>query len=481
MSFTNTSATDTEFLLALSTNVVVGVPASEGGRIFVDNIRYYDASGNLAGRPCDAEAIQRCQALTPHPLYVASPQTIDGVTYQPGCYEHESCVSDTPIIGFLEEFACEDPFLASIVLTSTVLMIGGVLWVGPRLVALVPSLSSSAGALLAAEGSGGLSMGVSGPQLALGVAVAVMTIAATAYELPVIPDMPSIPAAESLEALGAVPEYLFDAITGTLTQSGDSAVDLVYERVDAEATLPPGLSPEEQSRARKLAKYAIGYCLATEVVAAMEFLATSGAAPFIIVDEGVNHHFCEFTPIYVPGGGTWRSGAPMGQQTIHIREALFDEPVLATEAHTGAQPPLPRPEWQVLHQRPSPGGARWYAASPFNCGATLGSGNGCDEFPWKATDEGVQSPRIVGHDPVSGRYQPHLRIIRTSHNRNGGSDLGSFYAAAGYGCGVQLASTGGAFLVVPLPREMIVSEWSPSGTTVNALNRSLRVCGIPLP
>src|SRR5690606_32329595 len=102
-------------------------------------------------------------------------------------------------------------------------------------------------------------------------------------------------------------------------------------------------------------------------------------------------------------------------------------------------PPLPRPEWQVLHQRPSPGGARWYAASPFNCGATLGSGNGCDEFPWKATDEGVQSPRIVGHDPVSGRYQPHLRIIRTSHNRNGGSDLGSFYAAAGYGCGVQLA------------------------------------------
>jgi hypothetical protein len=246
LSFTNTSATDTEFLLALSTNVVVGVPASEGGRIFVDNIRYYDASGNLAGRPCDAEAIQRCQALTPHPLYVASPQTIDGVTYQPGCYEHESCVSDTPIIGFLEEFACEDPFLASIVLTSTVLMIGGVLWVGPRLVALVPSLSSSAGALLAAEGSGGLSMGVSGPQLALGVAVAVMTIAATAYELPVIPDMPSIPAAESLEALGAVPEYLFDAITGTLTQSGDSAVDLVYERVDAEATLPPGLSPEEQ-------------------------------------------------------------------------------------------------------------------------------------------------------------------------------------------------------------------------------------------
>lgn len=30
LSFTNTSATDTEFLLALSTNVVVGVPASEG-------------------------------------------------------------------------------------------------------------------------------------------------------------------------------------------------------------------------------------------------------------------------------------------------------------------------------------------------------------------------------------------------------------------------------------------------------------------
>jgi hypothetical protein len=162
----------------------------------------------------------------------------------------------------------------------------------------------------------------------------------------------------------------------------------------------------------------------------------------VTIGSGV-HHLCEFLPIYVPGAGTRSSGLVMREATVHISQVVAGTQGVNQTAYAGSppqqNPPVPQPQWIILNRQVPPHSRAWLREAAINCVGVKGQSD-CDEWPARSHKQGGK--------PSPGELQPHLSIIHWLHNRRGGSDLGSFYAACGVG-------SDDVFLAIPMPPAML--------------------------
>ncbi|MCB0963950.1 MAG: hypothetical protein KDA98_11730 [Acidimicrobiales bacterium] len=461
------TTTATEFLLETRAPTVVSIRSTTDAWFELSNFSIHRSTdGELLGRPCDPLGIQQCAADGGN-VYFAEPTEIGGVE-RSGCYHHDSCVSDLPLLlDRVSEWSCEHDELMQAALVGAglaVVVLGAVVVAGavaPMVVVgsevamagtmttLAATTTTPAGLTVTLGGTTAIPVAAgatTGELLVVGGVLGASTVAATGFAVEVLPTL-----VDRTDL--SYPEY--EVVDGQVTTLDASLVDQIYDRGDYEDDLDPSEPPRISEIARRTLKAALSTCLTSLTLDQAQNLAASVAPGHVVEDAGdllvdlgsATRHLCELVPIYLPGGRTRSSDAPMGQATAHINEVLYDEPLPFTPvAHTGEQPVLPQPKWHLLN-RGVRSRSRWYRTAKYGCEGT-GLETNCDEWPWSATEQGGQ--------PEPGKTQPHLRIIDASHNQFGGIDYGQFLQR----CGLQ---RGDAFIVLPFANPFLAANPDTSG------------------
>lgn len=207
---------------------------------------------------------------------------------------------------------------------------------------------------------------------------------------------------------------------------------------------------------RNIGKTALTTCL-TVVTTETVLNLMPGWGPNLYKDAA---HACTGISIIVPAGRTnprstsKRGSKPIYQATQHMSEAVYGTPAETSQLPFHDSPleapdnlvngPTGNREWIPLKRWQGRSLGDWYTSSPYYCEPDDRQTDNCDEYPWKATNQGGPTNRAL--EPQTPL--PHLRIINAEHNKDSGRELGSFYAR----CHVDDNEW---FLSIPAPLEEI--------------------------
>jgi Mg-chelatase subunit ChlD len=169
-----------------------------------------------------------------------------------------------------------------------------------------------------------------------------------------------------------------------------------------------------------------------------EKLAILSTVGFVLSAGGYKHP-CEIMPIFLPGG-LWTESTgttSTDQSTLHVFDAIttrFRSPALTY--------------WTPAERAAAGVSGNWYNNyAPCKDDRTPGSGDDCDEYPYKSTTSAGPGTAKPGSEPwKSGGAS--LRLLPTPDNRAAGRALGRFYADPL--CAPAVTERRERFLVIPL-------------------------------